>query len=97
MIRPLKVRMLQLSMLRVPLTFVLVLFEAPGPGAPLNLTFVMSGVLQEQRGRTNPTKQLWEDSRRVSSDLPDINTLIQQATTDRLQVCLKFTAGGGGG
>jgi len=45
-------------------------------------------VLQEQRGRKNPAKQLWEDSGRVSSDLPDVESLIENATVDRLQVSI---------
>lgn len=42
--------------------------------------------LQDQRGRKNPSKQLWEDSPRVSDTLPDLDSLIKQATADRLKV-----------
>lgn len=43
-------------------------------------------VLQDHRGRKNPSKQLWEESPHVSDALPDLDTLIKEATSDRLRV-----------
>jgi hypothetical protein len=41
---------------------------------------------QDHRGRKNPSKQLWEESPHVSDALPDLDTLIKEATSDRLRV-----------
>lgn len=46
---------------------------------------VLAEAVRDQRGRKNPTKQLWEDSPRVSDTLPDLDGLIKQATTNRLR------------
>ena len=43
-------------------------------------------LLQDHRGRKNPSKQLWEESPHVSDALPDLDTLIKEATSDRLRV-----------
>ena len=43
-------------------------------------------MLQDHRGRKNPSKQLWEESPHVSDTLPDLDTLIKEATSDRLRV-----------
>jgi len=61
------------------------------PGAYASCEPCSCMVLQAQRGRRNPTKQLWEQANsRVSQDLPDAEAMLRDTAWSGREVCANY-------